>query len=74
MRFNKYFLRARNVYIIQSLNTNKLEQQLIQESEEIQMNIPVCGGNFVTPVGDQAIYVEEIHYNIGSIKYIENAD
>ena len=56
-------------------HNSRLEQQLIQElEEEIQMNVPVCGGNLETPVGDQAYYLNEIHYTVGSLKYIENAD
>ena len=55
----------------------RMKQELIQqeqEEEDIQMDIPVCGGNLETPVADQACYVTEVHYQVGSLKYIENAD
>lgn len=48
--------------------------ELMQERELEDNCIPVCGANLITPVIDQAVYIEEIRYRIGSITYIENAD
>ena len=48
-------------------------QELIQETTE-ENGVPVCGGNLSTPVWDTTSYIEEIHYQIGSKLYIENAD
>lgn len=50
------------------------QQELINEENELDIQIPVCGGNLLTPVGDTAWYIEEIKYQIGGIPYIENAD
>ncbi len=51
-----------------------INPDLIQERELEDNCIPVCGANLITPVIDQAGYIEEIRYRIGSITYIENAD
>lgn len=51
-----------------------MQQELVQQEEEIEMAIPVCGGNLSTPVGDQSIYINEVHYKVGTLSYIENAD
>jgi hypothetical protein len=51
-----------------------MQQELIQENEEIEMAIPVCGANLCTPVGDKSIYINEVHYKVGTLSYIENAD
>lgn len=50
-----------------------MKQELIQE-EQLESQVPVCGGNFVTPVTDTTLYIDEVHYEIGGVKYIENAD
>jgi hypothetical protein len=50
---------------------------LVEEGEEglqLEQGIPVCGANLSSPVVDQASYIEENHYRIGSRLYIENAD
>lgn len=39
-----------------------------------EAGIPVCGRNLSTPVIDTSNYINEIHYQIGSRQYIENAD
>jgi hypothetical protein len=46
---------------------------LLVEEEECE-GLPVCGANLSTPVIDQANYIQEIHYRVGSRLYIENAD
>ena len=50
-----------------------MRQELIQV-EELEYGVPVCGGNFTTPVVDVTQYLNEIHYEIGGIRYISNAD
>ena len=52
----------------------QLQQQELIEENELDIQIPVCGGNLQTPVGDTAWYIDEVTYQIGGIKYIENAD
>jgi hypothetical protein len=42
--------------------------------EETTEGVPVCGGNLSTPVTDIVRYIDEIHYQVGSRLYIENAD
>jgi hypothetical protein len=49
-------------------------QETVNEEEIRDIQIPVCGGNLQTPVGDTSFYIEEISYTVGGIKYIENAD
>ncbi len=52
-----------------------LETEEEQEQQsQLKPGIPVCGANLSTPVVDQADYINEIHYRIGSKVYIENAD
>jgi len=46
---------------------------LLVEEEECE-GLPVCGANLSSPVIDQAQYMQEIHYKVGSRLYIENAD
>jgi len=46
---------------------------VLVEEEECE-GIPVCGANLSSPVVDQADYIQEIHYKVGSRLYIENAD
>jgi len=46
---------------------------LLVEEEEWE-GLPVCGTNLSSPVIDQANYIREIHYKVGSKLYIENAD
>ncbi|MGH9877146.1 MAG: hypothetical protein ACREBU_04530 [Nitrososphaera sp.] len=46
---------------------------ILIEEESIE-GIPVCAANLSSPVIDQAKYIEEIHYKIGSRLYLENAD
>ncbi len=57
------------VYMLSMINPD-----LMQERELEGNCIPVCGANLITPVIDQAGYIEEIRYRIGGITYIENAD
>jgi hypothetical protein len=49
---------------------------ILLENKELEdgTGIPVCGRNLCTPVIDIASYIHEIHYQIGSRQYIENAD
>jgi hypothetical protein len=49
------------------------EQELVQEDESYDA-VPICGGNFYTPVTDTINYLDEVNYTIGGRKYIENAD
>ena len=46
---------------------------VLVEEEECE-GLPVCGANLSSPVVDQADYIQEIHYKVGSRLYIENAD
>ena len=48
--------------------------QQIEENEEEEEGVPVCGGNLSTPVVDTVDYIWEVHYKIGTRLYIENAD
>ena len=56
-----------------SLIIEKQEEEQ-QEGEAQIQGIPVCGANLSSPVVDQAQYIEEIHFRIGTRTYIENAD
>jgi hypothetical protein len=47
---------------------------LLENKETEETGILVCGGNLSTPVIDTTNYIGEIHYQIGSRLYIENAD
>ena len=47
---------------------------LLENKELEETSIPVCGRNLSTPVIDTTNYINEIHYQIGSKQYIENAD
>ena len=47
---------------------------LEDEEPEEKAGIPVCGANLSTPVVDTSSYTDEIHYQIGTRQYIENAD
>jgi hypothetical protein len=55
---------------------NLIQQvEVIEEEEEDDVEgVPVCGANLVSPVTDTANYIGEVHYNIGTRLYIENAD
>ena len=55
------------------LEKEELEEQQEQQSQ-LEQGIPVCGANLSSPVIDQAYYIEEVHYRIGTRVYIENAD
>jgi hypothetical protein len=48
--------------------------QQIEENEEEEEGVPVCGGNLSSPVVDTVNYIGEVHYKIGTRLYIENAD
>ncbi|MFZ0328493.1 MAG: hypothetical protein WBP64_06745 [Nitrososphaeraceae archaeon] len=47
---------------------------LLENKEIEETGIPICGGNLSTPVIDTSNYIHEIHFQIGSRQYIENAD
>jgi hypothetical protein len=49
------------------------QNTLLVEEEEYD-GLPVCGANLSSPVIDQANYIDEIHYKVGSRLYVENAD
>lgn len=51
-----------------------LMSEQIQQEEEMCEGVPVCGANCSSPVVDQAYYIDEIRYRIGSRIYVENAD
>ena len=51
---------------------NSLIQEL--ENEEGQLGVPVCGANLSSPVYDRTNFIGEVHYQIGTRLYIENAD
>jgi hypothetical protein len=55
-----------------TMNRNLIQQ--IEENEEEEEGVPVCGGNLSSPVVDTVNYIGEIHYKIGTRLYIENAD
>jgi hypothetical protein len=48
-------------------------QTILEQQEDEDGGIPVCGANYSSPVVDQASFIDEIHYSIGGKKYIENA-
>jgi hypothetical protein len=49
--------------------------QLQENGEEDEVDgIPVCAANLVSPVTDTANFIRQIHYEIGTRLYIENAD
>lgn len=50
-----------------------VEQELIQEDESYDA-VPICGGNYYTPVTETTYYLKEVSYMIGGRRYIENAD
>ena len=52
------------------------EQEEEEEEKEavVVQGVPVCGGNFSSPVVDTVYYIDQIHYKIGNRLYIENAD
>ena len=63
--------------IIEGSNYKTMDVNLIQqieENEEGEEGVPVCGGNLSTPVVDTVDYTGEVHYKIGTRLYIENAD
>jgi len=47
---------------------------LLGNKETEETGIPLCGGNLSTLVIDTTNYIGEIHYQIVSRQYIENAD
>jgi hypothetical protein len=47
---------------------------LLEDKVTEEAGIPVCGGNLSTPVVDVTNFINEVHYQIGSRRYIENAD
>jgi hypothetical protein len=47
---------------------------LLKHQEVEETDLPVCGRNLSSPVTDTANYINEIHYQIGSRRYIENTD
>ena len=53
-----------------------MDSSLIQElkNEEGQSGVPVCGANLSSPVYDRTNFIGEVHYQIGTRLYIENAD
>ena len=55
-----------------TMDVNLIQQ--IEENEEEEEGVPVCGGNLSTPVVDTVDYTGEVHYKIGTRLYIENAD
>jgi hypothetical protein len=55
------------------MENNNVIQQL-DEKEQGEEGIPICGANLVSPVTDTANYIGEVHYKIGTRLYIENAD
>ena len=57
-----------------SILLEKGGEEYEQQSQLAEQGIPVCSANLSSPVVDQAIYIDEIHYRIGNRVYIENAD
>jgi hypothetical protein len=51
---------------------NSLIQEL--ENEEDVTGVPVCGANLSSPGFDRTNFIGEVHYEIGTRLYIENAD
>jgi hypothetical protein len=58
---------------MENLTMQQVEEQKLEEDAAF-VGIPVCGGNLESPVVDNANFIEEIHYKIGSKVYVENAD
>jgi len=57
------------------MKSSSTDYVLLEDNEtEEEAGIPVCGRNLSTPVIDTSNYINEIHYQIGSRQYIENAD
>ena len=57
------------------MKSSSTDYVLLENNEtEEEAGIPVCGRNLSTPVIDTSNYINEIHYQIGSRQYIENAD
>jgi hypothetical protein len=52
---------------------NSLIQELEENGEDV-MGVPVCGANLSSPVYDRTNFIGEVHYQIGTRLYIENAD
>jgi hypothetical protein len=52
---------------------NSLIQELEENGEDV-MGVPVCGSNLSSPVYDRTNFIGEVHYQIGTRLYIENAD
>ena len=52
---------------------NSLIQEL-EENREDAIGVPVCGANLSSPVYDRTNFIGEVHYQIGTRLYIENAD
>jgi hypothetical protein len=51
-----------------------LEGEQGEQELQLEQRIPVCAANLSSPVVDQASYIEENHYRIGTRLYIANAD
>jgi hypothetical protein len=56
------------------MDRNLIQQVEENEEEEDIMGVPVCGGNLSSPVFNAASFIGEVHYEIGTRLYIENAD
>ena len=48
--------------------------QILETIQELESQVPICGGNLFTPVTDVVNYINEIKYTIAGRQYIENAD
>lgn len=49
------------------------EQELVHEEDEYDA-VPICGGNYITPVVETSYYIDEMRWTIGGRTYIDNAD
>lgn len=68
------YIRQKNlIRYHEELNFKQVQEQILDEDAAF-IGIPVCSGNFESPVIDNSNFIEEIHYQIGSKVYVENAD
>ncbi len=56
------------------MDNNLIQQLEEKEQEEEVTGVPICGANLSSPVVDTANFIREVHYKIGNLHYIENAD
>jgi len=58
--------------VVNAMSIIATEEQ--DQEEKLFEGIAVCGTNLSTPVVDTSAYINEVHYKVGNMLYIENAD